>query len=139
MLIGGHVSTAGGLVQAHERGVERDCDAIQVFNQSPRMWRPTTWKDADIAEFRERMKKGPIKSVLIHAVYLINCATTDKEMRKKSLASLTHSLRMGDAIGADGVVVHPGSRLKDPLEGALGRVADMVGDALAESESCRLL
>jgi len=139
MLIGGHVSTAGGLVKAHERGVERGCEAIQVFNQSPRMWRPTTWKDADIAQFRELMADGPIKSVVIHAVYLINPATKDREMRKKSLASLTHSLRMGDAIGADGVVVHPGSRLKEPLDEALGRVGDMVREALAESDSCRLL
>ena len=57
MLIGAHVSTAGGLVNAHERGVERGCEAIQVFNQSPRMWRPTRWKDDDIAEFRELMER----------------------------------------------------------------------------------
>jgi deoxyribonuclease IV len=139
MLIGGHVSTAGGLVKAHERGVERGCEAIQVFNQSPRMWRPTTWKPDDVAAFRELMADGPIKSVVIHAVYLINPGTKDKEMRKKSLASLTHSLRMGDAIDADGVVVHPGSRLKEPLDAALGRVGDMVREALAESENCRLL
>jgi deoxyribonuclease IV len=139
MLIGAHVSTAGGLVKAHERGVEKGCDAIQVFNQSPRMWRPTNWKPDDIAEFRELMDGGPIKSVVIHAVYLINCATKDREMRKKSLASLTHSLRMGDAIGADGVVVHPGSRLKEPADAALGRVGDAVREVLAESERCRLL
>jgi deoxyribonuclease IV len=139
MLIGAHVSTAGGLVKAHERGVERGCEAIQVFNQSPRMWRPTRWKDDDIAAFRELMDGGPIKSVVIHAVYLINCATGDKEMRKKSLASLTHSLRMGDAIGADGVVVHPGSRLKEPLDEALGRVGEAIREVLAESDRCRLL
>jgi deoxyribonuclease IV len=139
MLIGGHVSTAGGLVKAHERGVERGCQAIQVFNQSPRMWRPTTWKPDDVAAFRELMDGGPIKSVVIHAVYLINPATKDREMRKKSLASLTHSLRMGDAIGADGVVLHPGSRLKDPLDGALTRVSKMVREALAESDGCKLL
>jgi deoxyribonuclease-4 len=139
MLIGAHVSTAGGLVAAHERGVERDCEAIQVFNQSPRMWRPTNWKSDDIAAFRDLMEGGPIKSVLIHAVYLINAATKDRDMRKKSLASLTHSLRMGDAIGADGVVVHPGSRLKEPIDAALGRVSDAVREALAESDSCKLL
>jgi deoxyribonuclease-4 len=139
MLIGGHVSTAGGLVKAHERGVERGCDAIQVFNQSPRMWRPTTWKPNDVEAFLELMQDGPIKSVVIHAVYLINPGTKDKEMRKKSLASLTHSLRMGDAIGADGVVVHPGSRLKEPLDDALGRVGEMVREALAESDRCPLL
>jgi deoxyribonuclease-4 len=133
------VSTAGGLVAAHERGVERDCEAIQVFNQSPRMWRPTNWKPDDIAAFRDLMEGGPIKSVLIHAVYLINAATKDRDMRKKSLASLTHSLRMGDAIGANGVVVHPGSRLKEPIDAALGRVSDAVREALAESDSCKLL
>ncbi|MGH2838866.1 MAG: deoxyribonuclease IV, partial [Thermoleophilaceae bacterium] len=71
MLLGAHVSTAGGLVNAHERGVERGCEAIQVFNQSPRMWRPTSWKDDDIAAFCELMEDGPIESVVIHAVYLI--------------------------------------------------------------------
>jgi deoxyribonuclease IV len=139
MLIGGHVSTAGGLVNAHQRGVERGFDAIQVFNQSPRMWRPTNWKPADIDEFNELMKKGPIKSVVIHAVYLVNAATKDKEMRKKSITSLTHSLRMGDAIGADGVVFHPGSRLKEPLDDALGRVGEAMREVLAESDRCRLL
>ena len=52
MLIGAHVSTAGGLVNAHGRGVEIGADSIQVFNQSPRMWRPTRWKADDVAAFR---------------------------------------------------------------------------------------
>jgi deoxyribonuclease-4 len=139
MLIGAHVSTAGGLAQAHERGVERRCEAIQVFNQSPRQWRPTRWKPDDVAEFLELMRDGPIRSVTIHAVYLINPATKDREMRKKSAASLTHALWMGDEIGADGVVVHPGSAVGEPLEEALPRVGEMVREALAESEKCRLL
>jgi deoxyribonuclease-4 len=139
MLIGAHVSTAGGLVQAHQRGVERGCDAIQVFNQSPRQWRPTRWKDEDIAEFLELMRAGPIESVTIHAVYLINAATKDRDMRKKSAASLIHALRMGDEIKADGVVVHPGSAVGEPLDEALPRVGEMVRHALSESESCRLL
>jgi deoxyribonuclease IV len=139
MLIGAHVSTAGGLVKAHARGVELNCDAIQVFNQSPRMWRPTQWKDPDIEEFLELMKGGPIKSVVIHAVYLINLATKDRDMRKKSLTSLAHALRMGDAIGADGVVVHPGSTLKEPLPASLKRVGQAIKQVLGESDSCRLL
>ena len=139
MLIGAHVSTAGGLVQAHERGVQRGCQAIQVFNQSPRQWRPTRWKDDDIAGFLELAKGGPIKSVTIHAVYLINPATKDREMREKSRASLIHALRMGDEIGADGVVVHPGSTVGEPPEEALPRVGRMFEQVLGESERCRLL
>jgi deoxyribonuclease-4 len=139
VLIGAHVSTAGGLVNAHERAVERGCDAMQVFNQSPRMWRPTQWKDDDIAAFRELMEDGPIKSVVIHAVYLINCATKDKEMRKKSIASLTHALRMGDAIAADGVVVHPGSTVGEPHQEAIERAGSAITEALKGSDSCPLL
>jgi deoxyribonuclease IV len=139
MLIGGHVSTAGGLVNAHGRGVERNCQAIQIFNQSPRMWRPTSWKDDDIAAFRELMDGGPIKSVVIHAVYLINCASKDREIRGKSIASLAHALRLGDAIGADGVVFHPGSRVKEPLGASLERVGKAIRQVLDESDGCRLL
>ena len=126
-------------MQAHQRGVERGCDAIQIFNQSPRQWRPTRWKDDDIAEFLELMRGGPIKSATIHAVYLINPATKDGEMRKKSAASLIHALRMGDEIKAEGVVVHPGSSVGEPPDEALPRVGEMVKEALAESERCRLL
>src|SRR5215208_2709929 len=139
MLIGAHVSTAGGLVQAHGRGVERGCDAMQVFNQSPRMWRPTRWKPDDVAQFLELMKDGPIKSITIHAVYLINPATKDREMRRKSAASLIHALRMGDEIGADGVVIHPGSTVGEPHDEALPRAGEMFKHALAESDGCRLL
>jgi deoxyribonuclease-4 len=139
MLIGAHVSTAGGLVEAHGRGVERGCRAIQVFNQSPRQWRPTRWKPDDVAAFLELMKDGPIESITIHAVYLINPATKDRDMRHKSAASLIHALRMGDEIGADGVVLHPGSTVGEPHDEALPRVGDMLRHALGESDSCRLL
>jgi deoxyribonuclease-4 len=126
-------------VAAHERAVERGCEAMQVFNQSPRMWRPTRWKPDDVAEFLSLMKKSPVKSVTIHAVYLINPATKDREMRKKSADSLIHALRMGDEIRADGVVLHPGSTVGEPHDEALPRVGEMVKHALAESEGCRLL
>jgi deoxyribonuclease-4 len=126
-------------VQAHERAVERGCEAMQVFNQSPRAWRPTRWKRDDVAQFLELQKDSPIQSVVIHAVYLINPATKDREMRKKSADSLIHALRMGDEIGADGVVLHPGSTVGEPPDEALPRVGEMLKHVLAESERCRLL
>jgi deoxyribonuclease IV len=139
MLIGAHVSTAGGLVQAHERAAERGCGAMQVWGQSPRAWRPTRWKPDDVAAFRELMAGGPIRSIVIHAIYLINPASTDPDLRRKSADSLVHALRAGDEIGADGVVLHPGSAKGEPNEEALPRVAEMVKHALDESQSCPLL
>lgn len=139
MLIGAHVSTGGGLPNAIERGRERGCESIQIFHQSPRMWRPTKYGEADFAAFREAMDASKIDAVIIHAVYLINCATKDKELRKKSLTSLTHALRIGDGIGARGVVLHPGSQKTDPLKPSLKRASKLMAEALKESDSCPLL
>jgi deoxyribonuclease IV len=139
LLIGAHVSTSGGLVAAHERAVERGCESMQVWGQSPRQWRPTRWRDDDIEAFRELMEDGPVRSIVIHAVYLLNCASKDREIRRKSLASLTHTLRLGDDIGADGVILHPGSAKGEPHEEALPRVAEIVRESLDESKRCPLL
>ncbi len=139
MLIGAHVSTGGGLPNAIERGTERGCESIQIFHQSPRMWRPTKYGEADFAAFREAMGASPIEAVIIHAVYLINCATKDEELRKKSLTSLTHALRIGDGIGARGVVLHPGSQKTDPLKPSLKRASKVIAAALKETDSCPLL
>jgi deoxyribonuclease-4 len=139
MLIGAHVSTAGGLQNAVERGTERGCEAIQIFHQSPRAWRPTKFGPDDFAAFNEAFEASPLGSTVIHAVYLINTASPDPVISEKSLASLTHALRLGDAIGADGVVLHAGSRKRDPLDEAVARSGSLVREALAESESCPVL
>jgi deoxyribonuclease-4 len=85
------------------------------------------------------MADSPVEAVVIHAVYLINCATKDKEMRRKSLASLTHALRTGDGIGAAGVVLHPGAQAGEPHGPSMKRAAKVIAAALADSESCPLL
>jgi deoxyribonuclease IV len=138
MLIGAHVSQSGGLVKAIERGTERDCQAVQIFNQSPRMWRPTAYTADDFAEFREAMRGSGIKAVLIHAVYLLNCASEDREIRQKSRASLIQSLRVGDGIGAHGVVLHPGSAKTGNVKQAIKRAGKVIKEALGESDRCPL-
>jgi deoxyribonuclease IV len=139
MLIGGHVSTAGGLEKAIERAEERGCETMQVFNQSPRAWRPPKYSEADFAAFRERLAASPVKSVYIHAVYLINVASDDAEVCRKSLASLIHALSVGDAIGADGVIVHPGSGKGQAPEPTFKRLGKAMKAALAQTESSPLL
>jgi deoxyribonuclease IV len=139
VLIGAHVSTAGGLAKAVERGVETSSDAIQIFNQSPRMWRPTAYGEDDFAACREAMAGSRVESVTIHAVYLLNTTTTDRSLRRKTLGSLTQALTLGDGIGASGVVIHAGSRKGAPLEGAIERSGKLIGEALQRTESCPIL
>ena len=126
-------------MKAHARGVESESEAIQIFNQSPRMWRPVAYKGEDIARFNELMADGPVRSVVIHAVYLINCASNEDDIREKSITSLTHALLLGDAIDADGVVVHPGTLKGKPLDEGLGLAGEAFRIALSESEKCPLL
>jgi deoxyribonuclease IV len=139
MLVGAHVSTSGGLPEAYRRAAERGCESMQIWGQSPRQWKPGRPKPADEDEFRELLASGPVKSVAIHAIYLINCASTDKDPRRKSRDSLVHALQLGDRIGAAGVVLHPGSAKGEPNAEALPRVAEVLRGALDESERCDLL
>jgi deoxyribonuclease-4 len=138
MLVGAHVSPAGGLYRAVERGSDLGARAIQIFNQSPRAWRPTDYQTEDFERFREAQAASDIGAVVIHAVYLVNCASDDPEIRSKSLASLTHSLRVGDAIGAHAVIVHPGSAKAGPVGPAIERAGQLFAAALADSERCPL-
>ncbi len=138
MLVGAHVSTAGGLAKAVERGQACGAEAIQIFNQSPRMWRPTRYGTEDFAAFRAAIADSPIEATVIHAVYLINCASDDADIRAKSLASLTQALRVGDGIGAQAVVVHPGSAKQGAVGPAIERAGELIAQALADSERCPL-
>ena len=139
MLIGAHVSIAGGLVNAVERGVERESDAIQIFNQSSRAWRPNVYSDDDVAEFRTALDSSRIESVAIHAVYLINCASEEDEIRGKSLTALKSALALGDRIGAIGVVLHPGAQKGRDYDESLAAVGEALREALAETERCPIL
>jgi deoxyribonuclease IV len=139
MLIGGHVSSAGGLVKALARAEEMGCETMQIFIQSPRAWRPNRYTPSDIESFRARFAESPIDSVFIHAVYLINVASDDAEKRRKSLEALTKTLAVGDAIGAAGVIVHPGSGRGASHEETIEMIGSAFTRALATTESCRLI
>jgi deoxyribonuclease-4 len=138
MLIGTHVSPAGGPAKAVARGLERGARAIQIFNQNPRAWKPTIYSDEAVADFRTAMADSDVDALLIHAVYLLNAASEDPDIRAKTLTSLTTSLQAGDALGAVSVVLHPGSALTGEVAPAIKRAGAVIREALAESENCPL-
>lgn len=111
MLFGAHVSSSGGISNAIDRAAELGCDAVQVFTQSPRMWRPTVHAPEQIERFRARRAEVGIGAVVCHALYLVNLASPDREIHRKSVAALEATLDAASAIGADGVIFHVGSHL----------------------------
>ncbi|MEA2277135.1 MAG: deoxyribonuclease [Solirubrobacteraceae bacterium] len=138
MLIGAHVSPAGGPANAIARGVEKGCRAIQIFNQNPRAWRPTVYSAEQVGAYHEARRASKVDALLIHAVYLLNAASEDAEIRDKTRASLIASLRAGDALGAHAVVLHPGSAKTGEVGPAIKRAGKVIAEALAESDRCAL-
>jgi deoxyribonuclease-4 len=138
MLIGAHVSPAGGPAKAVERGLAVGANAIQIFNQNPRAWKPREYSADEVAAFRAAMADSDVDALLIHAVYLLNCASDDAEIRAKSLRSLVASLQAGAALGAHAVVLHPGSAKTGDVGEAIARAGEVIAEALAESDGCPL-
>jgi deoxyribonuclease-4 len=138
VLIGAHVSPAGGPAKAVARGEERGATAIQIFNQNPRGWKPRLYSDDEVADFRAAMAASEVDALLIHAVYLLNCASDDAEIRTKTLQSLIASLQAGSALGAHAVVLHPGSAKTGDVGEAISRAGEVIGEALAQSDGCAL-
>ena len=130
MLFGAHVSSSGGIWNAVDRGAEIGCEAIQVFTQSPRMWRPTAHSDEALARFRECRAETGIDAVVCHALYLVNLASPDRTIRSKSVAAMRATLETASAIESDGVIFHVGSHLGSGFANGLKRVVPALRELL---------
>jgi deoxyribonuclease-4 len=126
------VSASGGIDTAIDRVEKIGGECVQVFTQSPRMWRPTNHKPEAVARFRERRTEAAIGGVVCHALYLVNLAATDDEIHRKSIATIGHTLDAAEAIGAEAVIFHVGSHLGAGFEAGLDRTTDALEQILAD-------
>jgi len=109
--LGIHTSIAGSYVNALESAVKLGANALQIFSASPRMWQGgvTRIPDVDAAAFRARRAELGLGPLVIHANYLINLASAQQMLRVRSIQAFHDELVRGVALGADFLVVHPGS------------------------------
>jgi deoxyribonuclease-4 len=107
--IGYHAPIAGGLHTALLNSHERRCNTVQIFSRNPRGWMAKPLAHEEVERFRAVRAETKISPVVIHANYLINLAAADDYMREKSIASFREELERGIVLGADYLVVHPGS------------------------------
>ncbi|HLW99196.1 MAG TPA: deoxyribonuclease IV [Candidatus Acidoferrales bacterium] len=130
--IGIHTSIAGDIANSLDIAKKLGCNALQIFSSSPRMWpRPgrALIPEADAARFRSRRAELGLGPVAIHANYLINLAARDPVARVRAIQSFRDELLRGMSLGADFVIVHPGSA----RDGDIKRAASDVGEALRQS------
>jgi deoxyribonuclease IV len=131
MLLGAHVSAAGGISKAIDRIEEIGGNAVQVFTQSPRMWKSTEHTPDEIRRFRRRRRQARVRHVACHALYLVNLASRDSEIRAKSFDALVATLETAQAIRADTVVFHVGSHLGYGFEDAMRVVTPPLRELLS--------
>lgn len=116
-MLGAHVSTAGGPQTAPARGVEIGATAIQIFTKTPNQWREPSFTDETIEEYRTSYAASGLRGVVSHDSYLINLASPDATLRKRSIASFKAELTRCTQLGVPYIVSHPGNFLDDRDKG----------------------
>jgi deoxyribonuclease IV len=130
MHFGGHMSSAGGIYTAVDRIEDVGGDCVQVFTQSPRMWKATAHKPEAIERFRERRAEVGLAGVVCHALYLINLAS--EGFREKSVSALLATLETAVQIEADAVIFHVGSHLGAGFDSSVEPVSTALREVLDE-------
>ena len=121
MELGAHMSTAGGLPNAIDRGAELGCEAIQIFASPPQGWAFKPVPKALTAAFREKSAETGIKPVFFHAIYLINLGTPDPAHLKRGIDSLVKYMTLASDLDAAGIIFHPGSHKGAGIEEVLSK------------------
>jgi len=132
VLLGGHCS--GGIKKALENAHAFGMDSVQLFAQSPRTWRFPDHDPADLEAFRGRREELGIGAVAIHAVYLLNLASTKADFYEKSVDTLSKTVDAACAIGAEAVVFHVGSHQGAGFDVGLERVVPALAQALGRCD-----
>lgn len=122
--LGAHMSIAGGIHLALERGVEAGCGVIQVFTQNASQWRGKAVSDVDALLFREKRAASGLNEVISHDIYLINLGAPPGEIRDKSLAGFREELARCAGLGITRIVMHPGAHTGDGEETGLRRIIE---------------
>jgi len=132
VFFGAHVSASGGIHTTLDRAEAMGADAVQLFTQSPRAWRPTNHDPANFETFKERRAELGIApgGVVAHALYLVNLAAPNDEIYEKSRAALRNTMEVACAIDGDGVVFHVGSHLGAGMDAGLERCVPALQEAL---------
>ena len=126
------MSIAGGLPRAVDRAAAARCEALQIFTKSAGQWRARPLPSAEIDTFRRRVEETGLRPVVAHNSYLINLAAALPALREQSLISLREELARAEALGLDGLVMHPGSFTSGTEHDGLRMIAEGLAVLLDE-------
>ncbi|MBI3892488.1 MAG: deoxyribonuclease IV [Candidatus Wallbacteria bacterium] len=138
MPAGAHMSVAGGLHRAFERGREVGCRAVQIFTKNARGWKSTPLAPPDVKLFRDELEAGMAGATCAHASYLINLGAPGGPVAERSLAGIVDELQRCEVLGIPFLVLHPGAHMGAGEEAGLDRIAANLDGAHAACPGFRV-
>lgn len=138
MLLGVHCSVAGGIENACVQAQTLGIDTFQIFTKSQRQWKEKSFTVEEGLSFKAKMRETGIKVAFSHCSYLFNLASTNEELREKSLAGLAAELMRCEALGLQFAVLHPGANRLLTEPEAIRQIADALKLVLAQTSESKV-
>lgn len=139
ILLGAHVSAAGGLWKAFERAAALEAESLQIFTRAPGRWHAKALTPSDVQRFRKARLEAGSPPVIAHDIYLTNLASPDDAIRRRSVETLTEEIRRCEELGIDGLVCHLGAHGGAGDEVGLSRYADSLAGVLGSTRQLPVL
>lgn len=139
MVLGAHVSIAGGVHNAPQNALNVTAECIQIFSKNQRQWAAKPYSDADIQAYRDAYKKSGLKGAMVHGSYLVNVAALDKTILDKSRAGLLDEAQRCEQLGIPYLNMHPGSHLGAGTPAGTKRIADAIIDVLHKTQGSKVM
>lgn len=138
-LLGAHMSVAGGLHKAVERGHRLRCETIQIFTRSNVAWHARDLSAEDVQKFCKAKECAGIAPVAAHNCYLINICSAEPATYERSMAALTDEVRRADALGLPYLIMHPGSHGGQGEGAGLRRIAESLSEIHRRTEGAKVM
>ena len=139
MLIGAHVSTAGGVEKSVKRAQDIGAECIQIFASSPRTWKFRPIPEEKSSKFRAAAAEASLGPTVLHASYLVAIASSDPALVERSVQSLINHLRASEQLGALGLIFHPASHKGRGFDAVFDQFVTSVQTVLEEAPGESLL
>ena len=138
-LLGAHMSIAGGLHRALERGRESGCSVVQIFLKNQLQWTAKPYRDEEIRAFKAAWRETGMRQVFAHSSYLINLAAPDPAEWTRAVEAFHDELERAEALGLPFVIIHPGSHKGEGVEAGVARIARAVDLVTSRTRGFRVM
>jgi len=138
-LLGGHISTAGGISKSPERANAFSFRTMQIFSKNQMQWKARPLDENEVSGFKKYVSEFNLVRIMVHASYLLNTASTDMSLRSKVEAALREELSRADILGIDYLVLHPGSPGDMGEKKGIEMVAESINRTLGADHHVKVL